>query len=131
MTAQMLGRKRQTQSLDAEFTNKKRLEFNHALRISKECTLGVLKRNIADVLGLKLNEFRMRKSSNQPELRDMDQTLNAAGLTDGGLSYVEYGVTNAPNESCITFHYMMTNNYNRYTIKKEHRRQETVRIYQF
>ena len=66
MTPQMLGRKRQTNS-----ETKKRLEFNNAVRISKECPLGQLKLQIASELKLEMSEFRLRKSSHGSELRDM------------------------------------------------------------
>eukprot|EP01084_Bolivina_argentea_P082338 149078_1 len=107
MTPKMLGEKR----LNVENVFKKRLEFNHAVRMSKECSLKQLKMQIAHKLSLDMNTFRLRKSSNQPELRDMKQTLNAAGIQDGGLVYVEYGVPTGPKETCITFALYDVNKY--------------------
>ena len=101
MSPSMLKYKRQT--VEYVFEKKKKLEFNHALRISKECTLAHLKSKIASELQLDMNTFRLRKSSNQPELRDMKQTLNSAGIHDGGLVYVEYGVPTGPKQTCVTF----------------------------
>eukprot|EP00484_Ammonia_sp_Unknown_P013089 CAMPEP_0197078160 /NCGR_PEP_ID=MMETSP1384-20130603/212981_1 /TAXON_ID=29189 /ORGANISM="Ammonia sp." /LENGTH=869 /DNA_ID=CAMNT_0042517025 /DNA_START=1 /DNA_END=2611 /DNA_ORIENTATION=+ len=101
MTPQMLAAKKQ--SAENLLSEKKRLEFTHAVRISKECTLQQLKTRISKELNLEMNGFRLRKSTTSPELRDMDQTLNAAGITDGGLVYVEFGVPTGPKQTCITF----------------------------
>ena len=73
-----------------------KLEFNHAVRVSKECPLKVLKQRIAKQLGLEMTAFRLRKSSRGDELRDLEQTLKAANIRDGGLVFVEYGVPTGP-----------------------------------
>lgn len=81
----------------------KRLEFSHSVRISKESKLGVLKARIAKQLALEMSAFRLRKSSNSAELRDLQQTLQLNGIGDGGLVFVEHGVPAGPKEMCVSF----------------------------
>ena len=97
MTPQMLSRKR---AQNADSALKPKLEFDRAVRVSRECPLGVLKQRIARELGLEMDAFRIKKSSRGAELRDLEQTLKAANIRDGGLVYVEHGVPTGPKGEC-------------------------------
>lgn len=93
MTPQMLSRKR-AQNVDSAL--KPKLEFDRAVRVSRECPLGVLKERIARQLGLEMDAFRIKRNSRGAELRDLEQTLKAANIRDGGLVFVEHGVPTGP-----------------------------------
>ena len=82
---------------------KQRLEFNHAIRFSKERPLKDLKLAIGNELGLSVDEFRLRTRRGGPELKDMTKTLQAERILDGGVVYVESGVPTAPSQIKITF----------------------------
>ncbi len=93
MTPQMLSRKR---AQNADSALKPKLEFDRAVRVSRECPLGVLKQRIARELGLEMDAFRIKKSRTGAELRDLEKTLKAANISDGALVYVEHGVPTGP-----------------------------------
>jgi len=79
--------------------------YAHSLRISRNQTLAALKRQIAPIIGIPEEEFRLKGSANGLQFKDEAVMLDALHLTDGSIVHVERGRPLKKDEFDIRFYY--------------------------